>query len=84
MGDRKPAITMQIGKNGLTSEIIESIKFAFKERESIRVSVLKSALKERERIKETEEKILEKLGNKFTSRIIGFTIVLRKWKKAVR
>ncbi len=44
----------------------------------------RSAGQEKEKVKEYSEKILEKLGKNYTSKIIGFTIVLKKWRKAVR
>ena len=37
----------------------------------------------KDKIKEYSEKILEKLGNKYTAKIIGFTIFVKKWRKAV-
>jgi RNA-binding protein YhbY len=75
-------IQLQIGKNGLTKEFIETLKNAFKNTENIRVSVLKSATRDRSELKEWAEKIVGDLGESYTSKVIGWTIVLRKWRKA--
>ncbi|MDP1729268.1 MAG: YhbY family RNA-binding protein [archaeon] len=74
-------IRLQIGKNGLTEEFIENLKIAFVKTENIRVSVLKHGTRDREQLKKWAEEIVFKLGKNFTSKVIGFTIVLRKWRK---
>ena len=77
-------INLQLGKNGLTQEFLDNLKKLEdgKGVESIRVSVLKSACRDREELQDINAKMLEKLGEKFTSKIIGWTIALRKWRKA--
>ncbi len=76
---------MQMGKNGLTENFIETMKNNFKNHNTIRISVLKSAEEhEKSKIKEMTEELLGELGANYTARIIGFTIVLKKWRKPVR
>jgi RNA-binding protein YhbY len=77
----KSQAVFQIGKNGLTEGTIELLENAFKKRENVKICVLKSAGHEKENVKEVADKIVETLGNKFTYRIIGFTIFLKKWRK---
>ena len=74
-------IQLQIGKNGLTKEFIESLKNFFKNTENIRISVLSSATRDRAKLKEMQEKIIVDLGKNYTGKVIGWTIVLRKWRK---
>lgn len=74
---------MQLGKNGVTDNFIKTIKNGFTFHENVRISVLKSAGHGKEKIREYKEEILNKLGNNYTARIIGFTIVLKKWRKPV-
>jgi len=74
----------QLGKNGVTEGFIASLKNDFKKHVSIRISVLKSAGHERGKVKKYSEEILKKLGKNYTSRIIGFTIVLKKWRREIR
>ncbi len=90
---------MQIGKNGITDNFIETLKSNFKKNENVRISVLKSAGHEKEKIKKYSDEILEKLnsrprlhntgltsakslGKKYTAKIIGFKIIVKKWRKA--
>jgi RNA-binding protein YhbY len=74
----------QLGKNGVTEGFITSLKNDFKKHVSMRISVLKSAGHERGKVKKYSEEILDKLGKNYTAKIIGFVIVVRKWRKEVR
>ena len=73
---------MQLGKNGITENFIETLKKIFQNHDMIRLSVLKSARENREDMKKYSEKILDKLGKNYTTKIIGFKIILKKWRKA--
>lgn len=75
---------MQLGKNGITENFIQTMKNHFEKRETIRLSVLKSAGHEKAKVKMYSEEILDKLGKNYTAKIIGFKIILRKWRKAKR
>ena len=75
---------IQLGKQGITDNFIETLKNHFKKHEQVRVSVLKSARENKSKVREFSEQILGKLGKKYTARIIGFTIVIKKWRKSVR
>lgn len=81
MSKNKPTLKMQIGKNGLTESFMTALKNAFKERENIRISVLKAGGHDREKIKQVAEEIIARQGEKFTCRIVGFTIFVKKWRK---
>lgn len=71
----------QIGKNGLTEGFIESLKNSFKTYETARISILKSATRSREQSEKLGEDICRQLGRNYTYKIIGFTILIRKWRK---
>jgi RNA-binding protein YhbY len=81
---RKTTATFQIGKKGFTPELIGTLKSAFEKRENVKVVLLKSAGHTKEKTKEVADKILTGLGKRFTSRIIGFTIFIKKWRKDKR
>ena len=80
----KSIARIQLGKQGITDNFIETLKSHFKNHQNVRVSVLKSAGHEKIKVKEYSDKILEKLGKNYSSRIIGFTIVLKKHRRAIR
>lgn len=77
-------IEMQLGKKGITKEFLEDIKKRFEKSKvkNIKISVLKSARQNREDIKKYAEEIKNYLGDKFTYRILGFSIFLKKWRKS--
>ncbi|MFH1325508.1 MAG: YhbY family RNA-binding protein [archaeon] len=75
---------IQLGKNGVTENFIETLKTYFAKHENVKISLLKSATRNREEIKKISEEILDKLGKNYTAKIIGFTIIVKKWRKSVR
>jgi len=75
-------IQLQIGKNGLTKEFIENLKIFFKNTDNIRISVLQSATRNRDELKKMSADIVIELGKNYTAKTIGWTIVLRKWRKS--
>ena len=74
-------IQLQIGKNGLTPGFIETLKTTFNNTENIRISVLQSATRDKEKFKKMQVDIVTALGKNYTGKVIGWTIVLRKWRK---
>ena len=75
--------TIQLGKQKVTSNFIETLKSYFKKHENVKISALKNSTRDKNELKEISEKILDKLGKNYTSRIIGFTIKVKKWRKPV-
>lgn len=84
----KKLSNFQIGKQGLTESFIENLKTYFTKNKDIKITVLKSARAEgkqgKKDVEKMSEEILEKLGKNFTSKIIGHTISIKKWRKPVR
>ncbi len=77
---KKPPINIQLGKLGITETFVESLRKTFKNREIVRISLLKAFSRDREHVKKTADELCEKLGDigTFKYTIIGFTIVLKK------
>jgi RNA-binding protein YhbY len=71
----------QIGKNKLTENFLKTLKNSFEKSRTIKISVLRSARENKEDVKKIAQEILDKLGSHFTAKVIGFTIVLKKWRK---
>lgn len=88
MAEKKTLGQLQLGKQGITDNFISGLKNMFNTHKNVKVSVLKSARPEgkegKKKVKEYAKKILEKLGKKYTARVIGFTINIKQWRKAVR
>ena len=71
---------MQLGKNGLTQNFLDEIKKRFQnvKVKNIKISVLKSARKNKEDVRKYAEQIQNFLGDKFRNRVIGFSIFIKK------
>lgn len=75
-------VKLQLGKKGLTKEFIGTIRNSFKITENIRINILKHATRDKAELKQWADEILKALGRNYTCKTIGYTIVLRKWRKA--
>lgn len=75
---------IQLGKQGVTENFILTLKNHFKKHNNMKVKVLKNAGHSKEQVKGYMEEILEQLGNKYTARVIGFSIFVKQWRKARR
>jgi len=76
-----PIKELQLGKNGITDNFIETLKTYFTDVRTVKISVLPSAREDKSDVKKYSEEILQKLGVHYTARCIGFTITLKKWRK---
>ena len=75
---------IQLGKKGITENFILTLKSHFQKHKNVKISVMKSAVHEKQKIKEYSNEMLEKLGKNYTAKVVGFTIFLKKWRKEVR
>jgi len=66
----------QIGKLGLTEEVVKTLNNLLKTHDQIRISVLKSS--GRENIKLLADNIINRINYKCSARVIGFKIILSK------
>jgi len=77
--------SFQLGKQGLTKNFIDSIEKTFKKNDLVKVSILKSATRDRKKARKIAQEICEELkkryNKEFTAKIVGFTIFIRKWRK---
>jgi len=76
--------TIQLGKQGITENFIGNLRNQFKNHENVKISVLKSGTRNKNEIKKFSEEITSNLGKNYTAKIIGWTIVVKKWRKNVR
>jgi RNA-binding protein YhbY len=74
-------IKMQIGKNGLTSDFIAGLRKVFEKNSNIRVNLLKSSTRDKKEAKKWAEEIVSSLGKNYSYKLIGYTIILRRWRK---
>ncbi len=70
--------TFQIGKNGLTEGVLNSLKQDLKSHRQVRVTVLKSCCRNKEELKKLADKIENSIPIKLKVRTLGYTIILVK------
>jgi len=77
-------LQLQLGKKGLTKEFLENLKDRFENSKitNIKISILQSARESKDDVKKYSNEIKEYLGKKYTTRILGFSIFIKKWRKA--
>ena len=68
----------QIGKQGLTDGVMNSLKMALQNHRQVRISVLKSCCRDKTELKKIADKIKSEMPCKLKVRIIGYTLVLVK------
>lgn len=72
---------MNMGKNGLTPGFLGQLKKEFEHESLIKVVILPSATRDREIAKKMTQEIKDFLGEKYTARLIGYTVTVQKWRK---
>ena len=77
-------LQLQLGKKGLTKEFLKDLKDRFENSKitNIKISVLSSARESKADVKKYSEEIKKYLGIKYTTRVLGFSIFIKKWRKA--
>jgi len=78
-------VTFNLGKSKVDQNFIDTIKVSFKRQDVIKIKVLKSHTRDREEIKKLAEEIAQKIeteNRRFKARVIGFTIILNKFRKS--
>jgi len=75
---------IQIGKQGLTDNLIFTLESHFKKYKNMKIKVLKGGGHDKVKVKSYADTIIERLGPFYTARVIGFTIFIKKWRKAKR
>lgn len=70
--------TFQIGKNGITPTVLQTLTRMLETHKFIRIAALQASGRNRESIKAMADSLIHQLPVKCTYTIIGFTIILRK------
>lgn len=72
---------LQMGKNRLSIEFLEQVRKMFENTKTVRISLLKSATRDKKHAKEIADKLISDLGANFRYTIIGYTVIVRRSKK---
>ena len=80
----KPIKRLQIGKKGLSPSFIEQVKKIFNDEEDLKMSILKSACRDKKEAKIMADSLVEALGKKYSHKLIGYVLTIRKFRKVQR
>ncbi len=72
---------IQVGKNGLTSDVISQIKNFFEKERMIKVVLLKSACRDKKEAENIASSIIDELGPKYRAKLIGYVLTISKFRK---
>jgi len=76
--------SVQVGKKGVSDNLVETIKDHFKKNQNVKVVFLKNSIRDKTKVKKAAEEIIEELGKNYTYKILGFTVFIKKWRKPKR
>jgi RNA-binding protein YhbY len=72
---------LQIGKNGLSPEFIEQVKKTFEDSRLVKISILKSACRDKKDAKKIGEELIGALGPKYGYKLVGYVLTVIKYRK---
>ena len=80
----RPIKQLQMGKAGLSDAFVEQVRAMFKDEKLVKISILKSACRDKEEAKKIGENLVEKLGKKYGFKLVGYVLTVVKYRKAQR
>jgi RNA-binding protein YhbY len=80
----KPMRQLQMGKAGLSDAFVEQVRSIFDNEKVVKISILKSACRDKSEAKKIGEDLVERLGNKFGFKLVGYVLTVVKFRKAQR
>lgn len=73
-----------MGKNGLSDAFIEQVKSILETEKLVKISILKSACRDKTEADKISKKLIEALGPKFGYKLVGYVVTVIKYRKAQR
>ena len=80
----KPIKQLQLGKAGLSNAFVEQVQSIFKNEKTLKISILKSACRDKNDAKRIGEELVERLGTKFGFKLVGYVLTIIKYRKNQR
>jgi RNA-binding protein YhbY len=80
----KPIKRLQIGKNGLSLEFIEQVKRIFENERVVKITILKSACRNKKDAEKIGDDLVEALGEKYDYKLVGYVLTVVKYRKVQR
>ncbi|MCD4771170.1 YhbY family RNA-binding protein [archaeon] len=80
----KPIKQLQLGKAGLSDAFVEQVRGVFENEKALKISILKSACRNKDDARKIGEDLVEKLGTKFGFKLVGYVLTVVKFRKNQR
>jgi RNA-binding protein YhbY len=81
---REKTTQLQIGKNGLTEGFVGQVKKIFEKKDRVKISILKSACRDKKEAEKICLKLADALGKNFAYTLVGYVCTIIKFKRIVR
>ncbi len=73
-----------MGKNGLTEAFVKQINSIFENEKLVKISILKSACRDKIEAEKISEDLIDMLGAKYGYKLIGYVLTIVKYRKNQR
>jgi RNA-binding protein YhbY len=73
---------LQIGKAGLSPAFIEQVRSIFEKERVVKISILKSACRDKKDAERIGDELIAALGKKYGYKLIGYVLTIVKYRKS--
>ena len=80
----KPIKQLQMGKAGLSDAFVEQVRAVFENEGLVKISILRSACRDKVEAKRIGEDLVSRLGVKYGFKLVGYVLTVVKYRKAQR
>ena len=80
----RPVKRLQIGKNGLSDAFVEQVKGVFENETMVKISILKSACRDKGDAKVMADDLMNALGKKYGYKLVGYVLTVTRFRKPQR
>ena len=80
----KPIRQLQMGKAGLSDAFVEQVRRVFENEGMVKISILKSACRDKGEAKKIGEDLVDALGSKYGFKLVGYVLTVIKFRKDQR
>ncbi len=75
---------LQMGKNGLSDAFVEQVKSIFENETLIKISILRSACRDKAGAIKMAKELVRELGPKYDYKLVGYVMTVIKYRKDQR
>lgn len=80
----KPIRQLQMGKAGLSEAFVEQVKSVFENETMVKISILKSACRDKADARKIGEDLVDSLGKKYGFKLVGYVLTVTRFRKDQR